>query len=88
MKTSMETRLRVAHLATIDLTVHALLLPQLRALRDAGYEVTAVSAPGPFVPLVAAAGIRHIAWRHATRAWDPRSDLLALRELAWILRRE
>jgi glycosyltransferase involved in cell wall biosynthesis len=84
----MKTGPRVAHVATIDLTVHALLLPQLRGLRDAGYEVTAVSAPGPFVPLVAAAGIRHIAWRHATRAWDPRSDLLALRELAGILRRE
>jgi glycosyltransferase involved in cell wall biosynthesis len=88
MRTSMKTGPRVAHVATIDLTVHALLLPQLRGLRDAGYEVTAVSAPGPFVPLVAAAGIRHIAWRHATRAWDPRSDLLALRELAGILRRE
>lgn len=78
---------RVAHVATIDLTVHALLLPQLRALRDAGYEVTAVSAPGPFVPLVKAEGIRHVPWPHATRAWDPRSDLLALRELTAILRR-
>jgi len=79
---------RVAHVATIDLTVHALLLPQLKALRDAGYDVTAVSAPGPFVPLVEAEGIRHIAWPHATRAWDPRSDLLAWCELAAMLRRE
>ena len=79
---------RVAHVATVDLTVYALLLPQLRAIRDAGYEVSAVSAPGKFVPLVEAEGIRHVAWDHATRAWDPWSDLVAFGELMAILRRE
>lgn len=80
--------IRIAHVATIDLTVRALLLPQLLALREAGFEVTAISAPGPFVPAVEAEGVRHIAWRNATRAWDPFADVRAFAELVGILRRE
>ncbi|HEX2030305.1 MAG TPA: glycosyltransferase family 4 protein [Actinomycetota bacterium] len=75
-------------MATVDLTVRFLLLPQLRALRDEGYEVAAVSAPGPWADEVAAEGIRHIAWPHATRAWDPAEDARAFSSLLAILRRE
>lgn len=78
----------VAHVATIDLTVRSLLLPQLIGLRDAGYDVTAISAPGPFVPEIEAAGIRHLAWRHVTRAWDLRADARAFAELIRMLRSE
>jgi glycosyltransferase involved in cell wall biosynthesis len=80
--------IRVAHVATIDLTVRALLLPQLLGLREAGYEVSAISSAGPFVPEIESAGIRHVPWRHATRAWDPRADARAFAELVGILRRE
>ena len=62
---------RVAHVATVDLSLRFLLLPQLRALRDTGFDVTTISAPGPWVPEIEAEGIRHIPWPHATRAWDP-----------------
>jgi glycosyltransferase involved in cell wall biosynthesis len=79
---------RIAHVATIDLTLKALLLPQLRAIRDAGFEVSTISAPGPWVAQIQNEGIRHIPWRNATRAWDLRSDLKALFELIGILRRE
>ena len=79
---------RVAHVTTVDLSLRFLLLPQLRALRDAGFDVTTISAPGPWVPEIEAEGIRHIAWPHATRAWDPRADALAFRELLAIFRRE
>ena len=79
---------RVAHVATTDVTHRYLLLPQLRALRDAGYDVTAISAPGPFVPEIEAEGIRHLAWSGATRGWDLRADLRALGSLVRILRRE
>ena len=41
--------IRIAHVASLDLTHRFLLLPQLTRLRDEGYEVTAVSAPGPHV---------------------------------------
>jgi glycosyltransferase involved in cell wall biosynthesis len=80
--------LRVAHIATIDLTVRVLLLPQLVGLRDAGFDVTAISSWGPMIPEVEAAGIRHIAWRHATRSWNPGSDARAFAELLSILRAE
>jgi glycosyltransferase involved in cell wall biosynthesis len=80
--------LRVAHVATIDLTVRALLLPQLCGLRDAGFEVSAVSAPGPSIREVEAEGIRCIPWRNVTRAWDPKADVRAFFELVGILNRE
>jgi glycosyltransferase involved in cell wall biosynthesis len=79
---------RVAHVATIQPTLRFLLLPQLCHLRDAGYEVTAISAPGPYTPDLEAEGIRFIPWPHATRAWNPRADTRALAELVGILRRE
>ena len=75
-------------MATVDLTVRFLLLPQLRALCDAGYEVTAISAPGPHVGDIEAQGIRHIPWPHATRAWSPGSDARAFSSLLRIFRRE
>ncbi len=78
---------RVAHVATVDLTHRFLLLGQLRALRDEGFEVTAVSAPGPWVGDLEAEGIRHVAWRNASRSWDPFADARAFAELIGILRR-
>lgn len=79
---------RVAHITTVDLTLRFLLLPQLTRLRDEGFDVTAISAPGPWTKEIEAEGIRHIPWRNATRAWNPTADLAALRELVSILRRE
>jgi glycosyltransferase involved in cell wall biosynthesis len=82
------TALRVAHLATVDSTLRFLLLPQMVYLRDHGYEVTAISRPGPWVADLEAAGIRHIGWAHATRAWRPSADARAFVELLGILRQE
>lgn len=81
-------RVRVAHLTTVDLTLRFLLLEQLRRLRDEGYEVLAISAPGPWVRALEAEGIRHVPWRSITRSWDPLADLRAFRELRSVLRRE
>ena len=78
--------IRVAHVATIDMTVRVLLMPQLRALREAGYVVTAISAPGEFSEEIQAEGIAFHPWVNATRAWDPWSDLRAFAELGAILR--
>jgi glycosyltransferase involved in cell wall biosynthesis/ribosomal protein S18 acetylase RimI-like enzyme len=80
--------LRVAHLTTTDLTLRYLLLGQLRRLRDEGYEVTAVSAPGPHAAAFEAEGIRHLPWYHATRSWNLAADLRAFAELRSLLRRE
>jgi glycosyltransferase involved in cell wall biosynthesis/ribosomal protein S18 acetylase RimI-like enzyme len=79
---------RVAHLTTTDLTLRYLLLGQLRRLREEGYEVTAISAPGPNMAAIEAAGVRHLAWRNATRSWNLGADLRAFAELVRLLRRE
>jgi glycosyltransferase involved in cell wall biosynthesis/ribosomal protein S18 acetylase RimI-like enzyme len=79
---------RVAHLTTTDLTLRYLLLGQLRRLRDEGYEVTGISAPGPHAAELEAAGVRHLPWRNATRSWNLRADLRAAAELWSLLRRE
>jgi glycosyltransferase involved in cell wall biosynthesis len=79
---------RVLHLATVDVTLRFLLLGQLRRLREEGFEVHAMSAPGPWVAEVEAEGIRHVPWRHVTRTWDPGADARAFAELLRHLRRE
>jgi glycosyltransferase involved in cell wall biosynthesis len=73
---------------TVDSTIRFLLLGQLRHLRDRGFDVSAISAPGPWVEEVEAQGIRHIVWRHATRSWNPLADVAAFLELLGIFRRE
>ncbi len=39
--------IKVAHLTTVDMSVRHLLLNQILALKHAGFDVTALSAPGP-----------------------------------------
>ncbi len=80
--------IRVAHVATIDLTIWYMLRPQLRRLAAEGYEVAAISAPGDRVADLEREGIRHIAWQSATRGWSLVADLRAFVELVRILRRE
>jgi glycosyltransferase involved in cell wall biosynthesis len=80
--------IRVAHVTTVDSTLRFLLLPQLRRLRDEGFEVSAISAPGPWTEALEGEGIRHVAWDHATRSWSPLADARAFLELLRILKRE
>ncbi len=80
------TTIRVAHVATVDLTHRFLLLDQLRRQRDEGYDVTAISSAGPWVDDLRSEGIGFIPWA-ITRAWDPPNDARALVELVRILRR-
>jgi glycosyltransferase involved in cell wall biosynthesis len=80
-------RLRVVHLTTVDMSLALLLLPQLVAQRDAGYDVVGVSAPGPYVELLEDHGIRHVPLAHSTRSADLRADLRAAGEFVGICRR-
>ena len=84
----MNPRPKVAHLVGSDLSLRFLIRAQLRALRDAGFEVTGISAPGPYAAELEAEGIRHIALRHSRRAWSPLDDARLLQELIAIFRRE
>ena len=71
----------VVHVTTTDISLELLLGPQLRAFRDAGYEVLTMSAPGPYVAALAADGIGHIGLEHASRSVAFGSDVRAGREL-------
>ena len=79
--------IKVAHITTVDLSLRLLLLNQLRSIQDGGYEVIGISNPGPYVPEIAAAGIRHVAVR-MTRNFTPYADLVSLGRLVQVMRRE
>ena len=78
---------KVAHITTVDLSLRYLLLNQLKHIQDAGYEVVGISAPGDDVPVLEAAGVRHLAVP-LTRRFTPFADLYALYRLYRCIRRE
>jgi glycosyltransferase involved in cell wall biosynthesis/ribosomal protein S18 acetylase RimI-like enzyme len=78
---------KVAHLATVDLSLRYLLLPQLEAAKEIG-ESIGISAPGEFVSELEQRGIRHIGIPASTRGMSLTSDLRAMGQLWRILRRE
>jgi glycosyltransferase involved in cell wall biosynthesis len=80
--------MKVAHLTTVDVSLRYLLWAQLLGLRDAGAEVLGISAPGPWVEDLEAAGIRHVPLRSSTRAPSLGADARAARELRAVLREE
>lgn len=82
------TRPKVLHLTTTDISLELLLGPQLSAFIDAGYEVHAASAPGPFVQAIQARGVHFHPLKHSTRAMSLRADLRAAREVYRLLRSE
>jgi len=79
--------IKVAHITTSDITIRHLILNLLRSLQQSGYDVTGISAPGPGVPAIAAAGVRHIAIP-LSRSMTPGGDLIGLWQLYRTLRRE
>lgn len=80
-------RIRVAHISTVDMTLRYILLNQLQSVRSAGFEVMAISAPGPNVPAIEAAGIPHIPVP-LTRRFTPLIELKALWILYRVIQRE
>jgi glycosyltransferase involved in cell wall biosynthesis len=75
------------HLTTTDMSLDWLLGPQLQAFGEAGYEVIGMSAPGPHVAAIEAAGVRHVPVASLTRAPSLLADARALVELWRTLRR-
>jgi glycosyltransferase involved in cell wall biosynthesis len=78
---------KVAHITTVDSSLHYLLLNQLRYLQEAGYEVVGISSAGPDVAVLEHAGIRHLPVT-ISRTISPFRDLLSLLQLYRIIRRE
>jgi glycosyltransferase involved in cell wall biosynthesis len=78
----------VAHLTTVDMSLRFLVFAQLAAVRDRGGRAIGISAPGPWVPELVAAGIEHLPLPSSTRSMNLTHDARAMRELWEILRRE
>lgn len=79
----------VAHVTTISESLEILLLDQLRAIRDAGYAVSGVSARGDGVPALERAGIRHVAAPFVRSSLlTPLADLGTLAALVRMFRSE
>jgi lipopolysaccharide/colanic/teichoic acid biosynthesis glycosyltransferase/glycosyltransferase involved in cell wall biosynthesis len=86
-RSSRRERPLVVHLTTVDMSLALLLLPQLVAFWEAGYDVLGVSAPGPYVDTLREHGIEHVALQRSTRSANLRADLAAAREFAALCRR-
>jgi glycosyltransferase involved in cell wall biosynthesis len=79
-------RRSVVHLTTSDMGMRYLLLDQLRYLADQGYDVSAVSADGPHLSALRAAGIA-VRTVNFTRRISPAQDAFALAQLVTLFRR-
>jgi glycosyltransferase involved in cell wall biosynthesis/ribosomal protein S18 acetylase RimI-like enzyme len=80
--------MKVAHLTTVDLSLRYLVFPQLLAIVEAGGESVGISSPGPWVPELESAGIRHVPLASSTRGMNVVADLRAALELWRVLKRE
>ncbi len=78
---------KVAHITTVGMTLRYGLLSQLRSISDAGYEAVGISSPGPDIPPVEEAGIRHIPIP-MTRRITPLADLFSFCRLYKTMRKE
>lgn len=78
---------KIAHITTVDSSLRYLLLNQMCSIRELGYEVTGVSAPGLESTVIEQHGIRHISVS-MTRNFSPFKDLLSLLKLCTIIRNE
>src|SRR4029078_1593906 len=72
-------------ITTSDISLELLLGAELRAFRDAGYEVHAASQTGPYVAGLEADGIVPPALAYSTRAMAPSHDVRAIGEVRRLL---
>ncbi|WP_043908996.1 glycosyltransferase family 4 protein [Kitasatospora griseola] len=78
--------LRVAHLTTVDMSLHLLLSTELTVDVEHGLTTYGLSAPGPYRQRIEHLGVHHRPLPSLTRAWQPAADLAAARELLSVLR--
>ncbi len=83
----LDNKVRIAHVATIDLGLRSLLLDQMVSIQEAGYEVSGVSATGAYVQELEAVGISHFEVP-MTRAISMLADVRSLWALYRLFRRK
>lgn len=81
------TKIKIAHVSTVDDSLYGLLLNQMKSQQAAGYDVVGVSNAGKYVKLLEDAGIKHHA-AAMTRNMTPVADLQSLSRLVRLMRRE
>jgi glycosyltransferase involved in cell wall biosynthesis len=86
-KKRMKNKIKIAHVSTVDASLHGLLLNQMKSQQAAGYEVVGVSSKGNYVPLLEEAGIKHHAVE-MSRNMTPGADAQSLSRLFRLMRRE
>ncbi len=82
------SRVKLAHLTTVDMSLRYLVLPQLEQAVAMGWDTIGISAPGEYVAEVEAVGVRHIPLPTSSCGWSLAGDLKAAVDLWKILRRE
>jgi glycosyltransferase involved in cell wall biosynthesis len=80
------TGIRVGIMCAVALSMRVLLLPQIRALIQAGYAVCGICSDGPEVPLLRAAGLPIFPLQILRRV-SPVHDLMSLLGVVHLLRR-
>ena len=82
--------MKIAHISTMDFILRYLLLDQMLYLKKIGYSVSGISGistPRRYVPIIEAAGIRHLPVS-IKRDVSPLSDLVSLERLYRVMKRE
>lgn len=80
-------KIKICHVASVDITVKFLLMPQLKFLQAQGYDVYAVCSEGKWIKDIKAQGIK-VETIRIKRKISPLSDLVSLFELFFYFRRE
>jgi len=81
-------QVKVCHIASIDITVGFLLMPQLKFLMSQGYSVYAVCAPGKLVEDIRKQGIKVKTIEIKRKAFSPVADIIALWRLYFYFKKE
>ncbi|OGZ17776.1 MAG: hypothetical protein A2V72_01910 [Candidatus Nealsonbacteria bacterium RBG_13_37_56] len=80
-------RIKVCHIASVDITLKFMLENQLRFLRSQGYEIYAVCSPGKWVEDIKKQGIK-VKTITMKRKISPFSDLIAFLQLYFYFKKE
>jgi len=81
-------KVKVCHIASVDITVKFLLLPQLKFLASQGYEVHVVCSSGKLVKEIEKEGIKVKTIEIRRKLFSPISDIAALIKLFFYFKKE
>lgn len=87
MSQSLDKKIKVCQVVSVDITLKFMLLNQLRALRDQGYEVYATSSPGKWIKDIEKQGIK-VKTIGFKRKMSPVSDLISFLKLFFYFKKE